>query len=101
VQAVLRDHPSTTLLVNCTGLGSLFLEDIKDTNLYPTRGQTLLIAEPELPVGRMYEAQFMYSLYSLFLFITCTYFLIIWMGGKRKRAVLICEGIGISAPPRA
>jgi D-amino-acid oxidase len=76
VQAVLRDHPSSTLLVNCTGLGSLFLEDIKDTNLYPTRGQTLLIAEPEVPVERMYEAEFMYSLCSLFLFITCTYFLI-------------------------
>ena len=51
------DHPSTTLLVNCTGLGSLKLSDIKDTNLYPTRGQTLLVAEPKTPITRMYEME--------------------------------------------
>ncbi|KAL7780214.1 hypothetical protein CFE70_010236 [Pyrenophora teres f. teres 0-1] len=55
VSAVLTDHPSTTLLINCTGLGSLKLSDIRDTNLYPTRGQTLLIAEPKKPITRMYE----------------------------------------------
>ncbi|KAI4909921.1 hypothetical protein J4E85_011418 [Alternaria conjuncta] len=57
VSEVLSDHPSTTLLVNCTGLGSLKLSDIKDTNLYPTRGQTLLVAEPKTPITRMYEME--------------------------------------------
>ena len=57
VSELLSDHPSTTLLVNCTGLGSLKLSDIKDTNLYPTRGQTLLVAEPKTPITRMYEME--------------------------------------------
>lgn len=52
---MLNDIPSTTLLINCTGIGSLTLTDIKDTNLYPTRGQTLLVAEPKTPIPRMYE----------------------------------------------
>ncbi|KAH7080004.1 D-amino-acid oxidase-like protein [Paraphoma chrysanthemicola] len=53
--SLLTDLPSTSLLVNCTGLGSLHLSDIKDTNVYPTRGQTLLVAEPKTPINRMYE----------------------------------------------
>ncbi|KAG9188078.1 hypothetical protein G6011_02001 [Alternaria panax] len=57
VADVLADHPSTTLLINCTGLGSLKLSDINDTNLYPTRGQTLLVAEPKKPISRMYEME--------------------------------------------
>jgi hypothetical protein len=57
VSEVLADHPSTTLLINCTGLGSLKLSDINDTNLYPTRGQTLLVAEPKVPITRMYEME--------------------------------------------
>jgi hypothetical protein len=57
VSTVLSDHPSTTLLINCTGIGSLKLSDINDTNLYPTRGQTLLVAEPKTPISRMYEME--------------------------------------------
>ncbi|KAF1830295.1 hypothetical protein BDW02DRAFT_104958 [Decorospora gaudefroyi] len=51
---LLTDHPTTTLLINCTGLGPLTLSDIQDNSLYPTRGQTLLIAEPKVPISRMY-----------------------------------------------
>ncbi|CAO2657814.1 Nn.00g070740.m01.CDS01 [Neocucurbitaria sp. VM-36] len=54
VSALLSDHPSTTLLINCTGLGSYHLNDILDKNLYPTRGQTVLVAEPKTPINRMY-----------------------------------------------
>ncbi|KAF2189187.1 FAD dependent oxidoreductase [Zopfia rhizophila CBS 207.26] len=54
ISAVLKDFPKATLLVNCTGLGSLKLEDVKDMNLYPTRGQTVLVAEPKVPIERMY-----------------------------------------------
>ncbi|KNG48846.1 d-amino acid [Stemphylium lycopersici] len=54
LSSLLTDNPTTTFLVNCTGLGSLTLSDIHDTNLYPTRGQTLLVAEPKTPISRMY-----------------------------------------------
>ncbi|KAL5119719.1 hypothetical protein ACEQ8H_002325 [Pleosporales sp. CAS-2024a] len=49
--------PSTTLVINATGLGSLHLDDIRDTHLYPTRGQTLLVAEPYTPIKRMGTAE--------------------------------------------
>ncbi len=55
VSDLLRDQSSTTLLINCSGIGSLNLADIQDKNLYPTRGQTLLVAEPKKPINRMYE----------------------------------------------
>ncbi|KAF9729122.1 hypothetical protein PMIN06_000028 [Paraphaeosphaeria minitans] len=54
IRAILDDYPSTAALVNCSALGSLHLEDVKDTNLYPTRGQTILVAEPKIPIERMY-----------------------------------------------
>jgi D-amino-acid oxidase len=54
LSTLLSDYPSTTLLVNCSALGSLYLSDVKDTNLYPTRGQTVLVAEPKTPIPRMY-----------------------------------------------
>ncbi|KAH7559767.1 hypothetical protein BM1_03401 [Bipolaris maydis] len=54
VSSLLEDVPSATLVVNATGLGSLSLTDIRDANLYPTRGQTLLVAEPKVPIERMY-----------------------------------------------
>ncbi|KAF2787871.1 FAD dependent oxidoreductase [Melanomma pulvis-pyrius CBS 109.77] len=52
--ALLADFPSTTLLINATGLGSFSLTDVADTTMYPTRGQTVLIAEPKTPISRMY-----------------------------------------------
>ncbi|KAH4602269.1 hypothetical protein HBH82_165400 [Parastagonospora nodorum] len=55
ISSLLSDLPSTFLLINATGLGSLKLSDVRDTNLYPTRGQTLLVAEPKAPIERMYE----------------------------------------------
>ncbi len=30
-------------LINCTGLGSRFLKGVEDLNVYPTRGQTVLV----------------------------------------------------------
>jgi D-amino-acid oxidase len=52
--SVLADLPSD-LLINATGIGSLKLTDIRDTKLFPTRGQTLLVSEPKTPISRMYE----------------------------------------------
>ncbi|KAH9880602.1 hypothetical protein IAQ61_000896 [Plenodomus lingam] len=54
ITSLLGDLPATDLLVNCTGIGSLHLTDVRDANLYPTRGQTLLVAEPKVPINRMY-----------------------------------------------
>ncbi|XPS80089.1 D-amino-acid oxidase [Ascochyta lentis] len=54
VKELLASQPDTTLVLNATGLGALKLEDIKDTNMYPTRGQTVLVAEPKEPMKRMY-----------------------------------------------
>lgn len=54
IKALLNDFPSTTALLNCSALGSLHLEDVKDTNMYPSRGQTILVAEPKKPIERMY-----------------------------------------------
>ncbi|KAF2470995.1 nucleotide-binding domain-containing protein [Lindgomyces ingoldianus] len=54
LSSLLSDFPTTTILINATGLGSLALTDVKDTNLYPTRGQTVLVAEPKTPINRMY-----------------------------------------------
>ncbi|KAJ7636978.1 D-amino-acid oxidase [Roridomyces roridus] len=33
-------------VINCTGLGALTLGDVMDTDMYPTRGETLLIRAP-------------------------------------------------------
>lgn len=55
IKDVLAFHPDTSLVINATGLGALKLEDVTDTNMYPTRGQTVLVAEPKTPMKRMYE----------------------------------------------
>lgn len=55
VKDVLALHPGTSIVLNATGLGALKLEDVRDTNMYPTRGQTVLVAEPKTPIKRMYE----------------------------------------------
>lgn len=54
IKELLQLHPDTSLVINATGLGALKLEDVKDTNMYPTRGQTVLVAEPKTPMKRMY-----------------------------------------------
>ncbi|KAJ2759404.1 hypothetical protein H4S06_002245 [Coemansia sp. BCRC 34490] len=40
--------PNTTspVVVNCTGLGSITLSDVTDKNLYPVRGQTIVVQAP-------------------------------------------------------
>jgi len=55
IKELLALHPDTSLVLNATGLGALKLEDVRDTNMYPTRGQTVLVAEPKTPMRRMYE----------------------------------------------
>ncbi|KAL1599291.1 hypothetical protein SLS59_006308 [Nothophoma quercina] len=60
IKDLLSSRPNTNLVLNATGLGALKLEDVRDTNVYPTRGQTVLVAEPTTPMKRMYELKQMY-----------------------------------------
>ncbi|KAJ7138432.1 hypothetical protein C8R43DRAFT_1019067 [Mycena crocata] len=41
-------------VINCTGLGALSLGDVLDTDVYPTRGETLLIRAPWVHHGMSY-----------------------------------------------
>ncbi|KAJ1839761.1 hypothetical protein LPJ73_006649 [Coemansia sp. RSA 2703] len=41
-----RKSESMPIVVNCTGLGSLYLSDVADKNMYPIRGQTVLVHAP-------------------------------------------------------
>jgi len=42
----------TIAIINCTGLGSLKLADVLDTNMYPIRGQVIVINAPWIKEGR-------------------------------------------------
>jgi len=48
------DFPHASTIINCSGLGALTLNDVRDTAVYPVRGQTVLLAEPRIPLPRMY-----------------------------------------------
>ncbi|KAK3080220.1 hypothetical protein LTS18_002813 [Coniosporium uncinatum] len=48
------DFPRASVIINCSGLGALTLADVRDTSVYPVRGQTVLLAEPRTPLQRMY-----------------------------------------------
>lgn len=39
-------------VVNCTGLGSIYLEDVKDTTMYPVRGHVVVLDAPWINEGR-------------------------------------------------
>lgn len=50
IQEVIEEYKDADIVVNCTGLGSYYLEDVKDTSLYPIRGQTILVRAPHIKV---------------------------------------------------
>lgn len=50
----MQDFPHATAVFNCTGLGARLLGGVADELVYPTKGQTLLVAEPAQPLQRMY-----------------------------------------------
>ncbi|KAJ7154724.1 D-amino-acid oxidase, partial [Mycena filopes] len=41
-------------VINCTGLGALSLGDVLDTNVYPTRGEVLIVHAPWVDYGLSY-----------------------------------------------
>lgn len=54
IDSVMQDFPQATAVFNCTGLGARLLGGVADELVYPTKGQTLLVAEPAQPLQRMY-----------------------------------------------
>lgn len=45
--------PHTEAVFNCTGIGSFSISGIKDTKVYPTRGQVLVVNAPHVQENRM------------------------------------------------
>ncbi|KAJ7731139.1 D-amino-acid oxidase [Mycena maculata] len=41
-------------IINCTGIGAFSMGDVKDTNVYPTRGEVLIIRAPWISHGLFY-----------------------------------------------
>ncbi|ETS85867.1 hypothetical protein PFICI_03892 [Pestalotiopsis fici W106-1] len=54
IQELFSDYPSASAYFNCTGLGSAGLKGVQDANVYPTKGQVLLVESPKVPLKRMY-----------------------------------------------
>jgi D-amino-acid oxidase len=55
-QELQLEHPPT-VIVNCTGLGSLILADVQDDALYPTRGQLCVILAPWIKYGKTFTGK--------------------------------------------
>ncbi|KAH8898748.1 putative D-amino acid oxidase [Thozetella sp. PMI_491] len=53
IREIFREVPSQAYF-NCTGLGSYSLVGVEDKNLYPTRGQVMLVETPKKPLTQMY-----------------------------------------------
>lgn len=41
-------------VINCSGLGSLYLADVRDQSMYPVRGQLCIIRAPWIKHGKTY-----------------------------------------------
>ncbi|KAJ3408715.1 hypothetical protein HDV05_004773 [Chytridiales sp. JEL 0842] len=48
IQDTLKYAKKTEIIVNCTGFGSRTLGGVMDYNIYPTRGQTVLVRAPQV-----------------------------------------------------
>ncbi len=53
VDELARDFPNAVAIFNCTGLGARWLGGVEDTNVYPTKGVTLLLSEPQVLLKRI------------------------------------------------
>lgn len=45
--------PGTIAVFNCSGIGALSLSGVKDSKVYPTRGQVLVVKAPHIQENRM------------------------------------------------
>ncbi|PYH94572.1 FAD dependent oxidoreductase [Aspergillus ellipticus CBS 707.79] len=53
IRDLFRDIPARAYF-NCTGLGSCSLKGVEDKQLFPTRGQVMLVETPKTPFKQMY-----------------------------------------------
>lgn len=49
----IEHYKKADTIVNCSGLGSYYLTDVKDHTMYPIRGQTVLVRAPHIKVKYM------------------------------------------------
>lgn len=54
LDTLFHDFPAARAVFNCTGLGARHLGGVADEAVYPTKGQTILVAQPKEPLKRMY-----------------------------------------------
>lgn len=47
---LIEQYKEADTVINCTGLGSYYLTDVKDHTMYPVRGQTVLVRAPHIKV---------------------------------------------------
>lgn len=45
---LIEQYKEADTVINCTGLGSYYLTDVKDHTMYPVRGQTVLVRAPHI-----------------------------------------------------
>ncbi|KAI8082575.1 uncharacterized protein B0P05DRAFT_537562 [Gilbertella persicaria] len=57
VQQVIEEYKDAYAVINCTGLGSYYLEDVKDHTMYPIRGQTVLVRAPHIKTQHYIDAE--------------------------------------------
>lgn len=50
IQQAIEEFSDATIIVNCTGLGSYYLTDVRDHTMYPVRGQTVTVRAPHIKV---------------------------------------------------
>ncbi|KAI7899611.1 uncharacterized protein BX663DRAFT_520711 [Cokeromyces recurvatus] len=48
IQEVIEEYKEFDIIINCTGLGSYHLKDVRDHTMFPIRGQTVLVRAPHV-----------------------------------------------------
>ncbi|KAI8391319.1 uncharacterized protein BYT42DRAFT_489729 [Radiomyces spectabilis] len=48
IQQVIHTYKDAEIIVNCSGMGSAELKDVRDTTMYGIRGQTVLVKAPHI-----------------------------------------------------
>lgn len=61
IQQVAEKYPDARAIINCTGLGSRYLQDVKDQTVYPVRGQTVLVHAPHIKTQMYREGPTVYT----------------------------------------
>ncbi|KAI8881290.1 hypothetical protein K501DRAFT_189259 [Backusella circina FSU 941] len=57
LQELIEVYKDCDVLINCTGKGAAHLEDVKDKNVHPIRGQTVLLRAPHIKIQYHSDAE--------------------------------------------